>query len=417
MSTPSQPSIDALCSNGQFGAAMVNDLVVQADAEFKQGNFAESSRLYAQALEESSSSDKEVATLLQKLGDSDYARDNYTQARQSYEQLVEMHEAGNFGNKDKVNALLKLAKCNDRCEDIEAAKIRFQAAYDLAKSGLSEKHYLRRTVLGSYAEWLRSAGNDFDLLHAIEDELGVERTPLVKEEAQLDEVTPETVAVPALASSSAPAEKEFFVLKTKLTKFKKGLAPDADEDAEAKQKKKIEAQKLTLDQQVAERKFLRKGTDGDDAGSKSKQRAKLRGALSDTGRSTPRPGDQEAPAAVQEQTGQLAASGHVNPQAAQSPAAGLTSTGEYAHLDGNVFSAAPPEQEKSASQKEFDLRLNPAGAELATLAKFAGKTPRRHFSDRLEEVSRTKKGVDLIVPTQGTGMAESSRSFFSTPMR
>ncbi|HEY9772897.1 MAG TPA: hypothetical protein V6C81_03705 [Planktothrix sp.] len=369
---------------------MVNDLVIQADEEFKQGNFTESSRLYAEALEGSEPSDNDLAHVLQKLGDSDYAQNNYKQAQQSYERLVELHDSGNFDSKDRVNVLLKLAKCNEKIEDNEGAKGRFNQAYDLAKSTLSEKHYLRRTVLDSFAEYLRNAGDDFDLLHSIEDELGIEHTPAVKEEKPIDEVTPESVAVPAL--KAAPTEREFFVLKTKLDKFKRSSLPAADDE----KKKKIEAQKQTLDQQVAERKFLRKGSDGDDAGSKNKSRAKLRGALSDPQRSTKPPEGEAA---------------RVEPA---TPAKDFTKSGEYAYLDEDKYSAGTPRTaEKSDSQRAFEAALNPGfGSEQPSLAKYAGMMPRRHFSDRLEEVSRTKKGVDLVVPSQGTAMAEQSRSFF-----
>jgi len=225
---------------------MVSELLIEADEEFQQGNFEHSSKLYVLALETFDASDcKELAAVLQKLADSDYAREEYELACQSYERLVVLHENEVFAPKEKASALLKCAKTMNKCGRLDEAEVKYQAAYDLANESLPAEHFLTRTVKDGYAEWLLEHNRNPELLQALHQELGIE---LPAKEEEIAERKPEEIVVPTAAAPHAGAEKEVFVLRTKLTRSNK----KSDEEKVALE---LKAKKLTIEQEVTERKF------------------------------------------------------------------------------------------------------------------------------------------------------------------
>ncbi len=439
----------------EAGAVIVNDIISKADSEFKQGNFESASELYVEALaaREGDASADELAELLQKLADADYAANKYEQARASFERLVTLHNGGSFADKDRVMALLKLAKCSDKCANADQAEAEFQAAYQLAQSKLTAKHYLNRTVCESYAEWLRNSGRNAERLAELETFLGVEKKPI--EAKSFDEVTPDTVKVSSAISRPA-GESEHFVLKKRLTKAKKPQsAPGSDQgDAGAdpsgsadKAGKVLEKKgERTIDQQVAERKFLRKKETGDAPESRTSMRAKLRSALSDETRSGEHrpieiPQDEVAAASEQfgvgdqqyGQSGQPAAS--VDPYIRQGDVAAADQYLGQGQFAGNSIDQSISREIDAGAQKQESTLAGRWGqaaekqklyapppivsAEIyeevkgmdPSVAKLMAKMPRRHMSDEMETARRKKKGVDLVVPSQAAKMAETSRQF------
>ena len=201
-------------------SVMVSETLSRAETEFRQGNFEVASTLFAQAVADfdlANGETKDLASLLQKLADSQYALNKYDEARQAYVRLVALHDDAKFSNKDKVSALLKLAKSSGKCQDLEEAQKNFQLAYEIASS-LSAKHFLRRTVLDGYCDFLRTSKRNAELLEKLEQELGIKKDEKNEvSETAVEEVTPESIPTPV---SSRPAgEQEFFVLRSRLTKF------------------------------------------------------------------------------------------------------------------------------------------------------------------------------------------------------
>jgi hypothetical protein len=437
----------------EAGAVIVNDIISKADSEFKQGNFDTASELYGEALaaREGDASADELAELLQKLADADYAANKYEQARASFERLVALHDSGSFADKDRVMALLKLAKCSDKCANADQAESEFQAAYQLAQSKLTPKHYLNRSVCESYAEWLRNSGRNAERLAELEKFLGVEKKPA--ETKPLDEVTPDTVKLSSAISRPA-GESEHFVLKKRLTKAKKAQPePGSDQgDAAADQAGTEKAGKVlekkgerTIDQQVAERKFLRKKDTGDAPESRTSMRAKLRSTLSDETRSGEHrpieiPQDEVAAASEQfgmgdQQSGQYAEpAAPVDTSLHQGDAAAAEQYLGQEQLAGSADQSVSMEVDAGAQKQESTLasRWGQAAekqklyapppivsAEIyeevkgmdPSVARLMAKMPRRHMSDEMETARRKKKGVDLVVPSAAAKMAETSRQF------
>ncbi len=196
---------------------MSNQLISQADGEFQQGNFETAEKLYSEALEQGGDSDSEIAVVVQKLADSQYALDKFDEARQQYSRLVELQSTSNAAAKDKVMGLLKLAKSCDKCRQTDEAEKNFKAAYSLGKTELPVTHFLNRTVMDGYAEWLRSSGRDAETLAEIESVLGIKKeAPAVEQ----PEVTADTVKVAGSPAGQA-REQDHFVVRRRLSSARK----------------------------------------------------------------------------------------------------------------------------------------------------------------------------------------------------
>ena len=199
---------------------MSNQLISQADGEFQQGNFETAEKLYAEALEQGGEGNveiAEIAVVVQKLADSQYALDKFDEARQHYSRLVELQSTSNAAAKDKVMGLLKLAKSCDKCSQTDEAEKNFKAAYSLGKAELPVTHFLNRTVMDGYAEWLRSSGRDAQTLVEIESVLGIKKEAPVVEQP---EVTADTVKVAGSPAGQA-REQDHFVVRRRLSSARK----------------------------------------------------------------------------------------------------------------------------------------------------------------------------------------------------
>ncbi|HEY9713112.1 MAG TPA: tetratricopeptide repeat protein [Chroococcales cyanobacterium] len=265
----------------------MSELISQADSEFQRGNFEEASGLYATALEELEGSDgtekaktKTRAAVLQKLADSDYALNKFEQARKSYAELISLQESAKTTAKDRVSALLKFAKCLDKCDANQDAAANFQAAYDLAKSELSEKHFLRQSVADAYVDWLKTNGSDPERLAALREELGIAADEKEEKAETDDEVKPENITAPQVGRVAK--EQEYHVMRSKITELKekkKRKRAAAADDEESAEKKALKAKEKTIETKVSERKFLRKGEDKQGSDQRNTQRNKLRSAM------------------------------------------------------------------------------------------------------------------------------------------
>lgn len=257
---------------------MVSETLSRADSEFQQGNFDVAASLYAEAVAEfdqENGDPKNLAVLIQKLADSEYAQNKFDAARESYLRLVALQHGDGFAAKDKVSAYLKLAKSADKCQSYDDAAKNFQTAYE-SLSTLSATHFLRRTVIDAYAEYLRERGDKAELLEKLEDELGIKKTQ-ADVKPDIEEVSPDSIAVPVAPKKTGG--EEFVVLKSRLGKFsrKKEAEPESDEKSPTVLEKKADK---TVEQEVAERKFLRKGDQKDKGSKRTGQRSSLRTAMS-----------------------------------------------------------------------------------------------------------------------------------------
>lgn len=404
---------------------MVSETLSQADTEFQQGNFDVAATLYAEAVadfDQENGDPKSLALLIQKLADSEYAQNKFDAARESYVRLVALQNGDDFAAKDKVSAYLKLAKSADKCEAYDDAAKNFQTAYE-SLSTLSATHFLRRSVIDAYAEYLRERGDNADLLEKLEDELGVKKTD-ADAKPEIEEVSPDSIATP-MAPKRTGGE-EFVVLKSRLGKFsrKKETEPESDEKAPTVLEKKADK---TVDQEVAERKFLRKGDQKDKSSKRTGQRSSLRSAMSKE-----RGGKQDG----EETTNQPDI-----PDSAVSPAAKAASAKDAARRTGE-FDASPPknlpatlEFSPSDERSERPLEIDPSSlpadmypsaaasnldADIPKglndhyyqdrdLAKFVGRRPKRtlrttgHPSD--SQIAAPSLAVEAV------SMPEATRSF------
>ncbi|CAN5396475.1 hypothetical protein BH10CYA1_BH10CYA1_47910 [soil metagenome] len=306
---------------------MVSETLSQADTEFQQGNFDVAATLYAEAVAEfdqENGDPKNFAVLIQKLADSEYAQNKFDAARESYLRLVALQDGDGFAAKDKVSAFLKLAKSADKCEAYDDAAKNFQTAYE-SLSALSATHFLRRSVIDAYADYLRDRSGNAELLEKLEDELGIKRTD-ADTKPDIEEVSPDSIVTP-MAPKRTGGE-EFVVLRSRLGKFsrKKLSEPEPDEKSPTVLEKKTDK---TVEQEVAERKFLRKGEQNDKSSKRTGQRSSLRNAMSKE-----RGGKQDGEAV----TNQPDIS-----ESAQSPAA-RSGQGKSAATRTGEFDASPPKE-------------------------------------------------------------------------
>lgn len=387
----------------------------QADSEFKLGNFERASQLYAeelQALQNSECTPPDLAELLIKLADSDYAFANFEGARKGYEQAAALHAQHEFAAKDRVSTLLKLAKCQDKCGNDDVTAQSFQSAYDLANAELTPKNYLRRSVLDSYAQWLRATNRDPERLGMLEDELGIKKEEPKTEPA--DEPAESSVVQANIAAvQEKRSEQEFYVMKTKLTRRSKkeadaGDADSGDRSSESKGKsdKKSLANKgpKTIDQEVAERKFLRKG-ESHGSGDRAAARANLRNAMSRSRESRPLEVNDPSPEYAPSQV----ASGEFAPLTESVPAPDLSPAAKTGGDELPRFQQSPrydfPTDFALPGMPAVDREAEEHAAQ-EKLAKFLNQKPARSLKE-----TRKKRGVDLVIPSERTNIPENSKQF------
>jgi tetratricopeptide (TPR) repeat protein len=394
---------------------MVSETLSRADSEFKQGNFDVAATLYAEAVadfDHEGGDPKNLAVLIQKLADSEYAQNNFESARESYNRLVTLQEAEGFSVKDKVSAFLKLAKSADKCEAFDDATKNFQTAYD-SLSLLSATHFLRRSVMDAYADYLRSRGDNAELLEKLEDELGIKKTS--DDKPEIEEVTPDSIPTPI--APSKPAGEEFVVLKSRLGKFsRKKIEPvESEEKAPTLLDKKTDK---TVEQEVAERKFLRKSEQKDKGTKRTSQRSSLRNAMSKD-----RNSKSQGEAATNEPDvleNQDAAVARVDEFDASPPEMAFPATLEFSPTaDDNVRpremdpSSLPEDLYPTASQSNLDADIPKAQSEYSyqdhDLAKFVGRRPKRTLRDTSHTGDAQIAAPSLAV--EAVSMPEATRSF------
>lgn len=229
-------------------------LLSSADGEFQAGNFIEATNRYAALLAELERAQEtnELAAVLQKLADSQYASGDFTRAQRSYERLLDRDQS--LSARDKIFILLKLAKSCDRCGDQAKAETMFDQAYLLAKLFLAASHFLRKTVADSYAAWLRGNGKSPLVLSILESELGFVQPMDIREPNPENETVNETAQSPKQRSNQRPCEEDFAGIRSKLANANKGARPAPRKDLKPSKNKGVK----TIEQRVAERRFLTK---------------------------------------------------------------------------------------------------------------------------------------------------------------
>ncbi len=393
---------------------MVSETLSRADSEFQQGNFDVAATLYAEAVaafDHDSDDPKNLAILIQKLADSEYAQNKFELARDSYARLVALQEAEGYSEKDKVSAFLKLAKSADKCQSHEEAAKNFQIAYD-SLSALSATHFLRRSVVDAYADYLRGTGDNPELLGQLEEELGIKKTDAAAE-LVIDEVTPESIPTPVTPKPAG--EQEFFVLKTRLGKFsrKKEAEVEPEDKAPTLLDKKTDK---TIEQEVAERKFLRKG-EKEKGAKRTNQRSSLRNVMSKDRGAKSADGDaltnQPDVAEQQQEPAARGAEFDASPPHKKLPAIIEFSPAEERSLAerGIHPSSLPEELYPTASQSNLDADIPKGEHEYFLqdhdLAKFVGRRPKR----TLRETGSTTRITAPSLAVEAVSMPEATRSF------
>ncbi len=232
---------------------MSSEQLSEADSQFRNGNFDTAVALYARLLSELEliGDNADLSSLVLKVAECHYAAGNFDLAKQSYEKLLALQDSKmDFSSKDRIFTLVKAAKNYEKCDDQIDAQLRYEQAYELAKTALSAKHFLRRTVIECYAQWLRVQKTDPLLLSILESELGVIQQ---HQAAQNDNtVQSEKTKKKSGRNEHRPGQQDFADIKSKLGNKKK---VSADDETPAPKLPKQKLQK-SVGQQVTERKFL-----------------------------------------------------------------------------------------------------------------------------------------------------------------
>ncbi|HEY9731384.1 MAG TPA: tetratricopeptide repeat protein [Drouetiella sp.] len=258
--------------------AALHEQLSEADRQFREGHFELADELYTKLLAElevsSEADDASISSTVLKIAESRYAAGAYEKAKESYEQLLALQDKRHdTTSKDRIFTFVKAARNYEKCEDQANAQTKYDQAYELAKTVLPVKHFLRRTVFECYAQWLRTQKSNPLVLSILESELGTAPTPAAKESDA--PVEPENKS--GAKREQRKSEDDFASLKSKLGQKKK----DRDEDkqtAEAETASQTDAGSQTeactdsveknssllsnskvdksVDRQVAARKFL-----------------------------------------------------------------------------------------------------------------------------------------------------------------
>ncbi len=232
---------------------MSSEQLSEADSQFRNGNFDTAVALYARLLSEIEllGDNADLGSVVLKVAECHYAAGNFDLAKQSYEKLLALQDSKmDFSSKDRIFTLVKAAKNYEKCDDQIDAQLRYEQAYELAKTALSAKHFLRRTVIECYAQWLRLQKTDPLLLSILESELGVIQQ---HQAAQTEEVVQSEKAQKRSGRNERrQGQQDFADIKSKLGNKKKVSTDDQTPSPKLPQKK---LQK-SVGQLVTERKFL-----------------------------------------------------------------------------------------------------------------------------------------------------------------
>ena len=180
-----------------------------ADLKFLNGNFIEASALYTEALLrlDDASNDAEVASLLLKLGDSQYAAGLYQEALGTYRRLLELQVQCGLSEREKISTHLKLAQTYDLSDEQKQAESEFQTAYEMSELHLPAQHFLWRSVIGCYVSWLKKNGRNPDFLAKLQIEIA---TPVTFEvSGSLEEPRAELEDQTTTSAEALRAETKF----------------------------------------------------------------------------------------------------------------------------------------------------------------------------------------------------------------
>ena len=113
--------------------------IVRADGEFLQGNYKEAEELYANALDQLEAAypdpeqNTQLAACLQKLGDTNYVLDKFTEAEQVFQRLLTLLQQTEGPVQDIVTTLLKLAKIQEKQDKLDEADHTYQQAAEMGE--------------------------------------------------------------------------------------------------------------------------------------------------------------------------------------------------------------------------------------------------------------------------------------------
>ena len=162
------------------------------DLKFLNGNFIEASALYAETLMnlDSTCSDEEMISLLQKLGDSQYSAGLYQEALATYDRLMQVQDQCGRSEREKISTYLKLAQTYYLAEQQHQAEIQYKTAYDMSELHLPPQHFLWRSVIGSYVGWLKKSQRNPELLAKLQKELATPAEFEISGDSEEQQVNP-----------------------------------------------------------------------------------------------------------------------------------------------------------------------------------------------------------------------------------
>ncbi|MBI2810559.1 MAG: tetratricopeptide repeat protein [Candidatus Melainabacteria bacterium] len=248
--------------------AALNDRLSEADSQFREGHFVLADELYTKLLadieELEDFENADIGSLVLKIAESRYAAGAYDKAKLAYEQLLTLQDKKHdTSSKDRIFTLVKVARNYEKCDDQTHAQTRYEQAYELAKTVLPVKHFLRRTVFECYAQWLRTQKSNPLVLSILESELGTSPTPVARE-SEPAPVEPEKKS--SEKREPRKGEDDFARLKSKLGQKKQpdkqpakpSEDDDSSDDGTEQKASKLAQSKIekSIDRQVAARKFL-----------------------------------------------------------------------------------------------------------------------------------------------------------------
>lgn len=247
--------------------AALHEQLSEADRQFREGHFELADELYTKLLVElennSEAKDAAISSTVLKIAESRYAAGAYEKARLAYEQLLELQdERRDTASKDRIFTFVKAARNYEKCDDQTNAQAKYEQAFELAKTVLPVKHFLRRTVFECYAQWLRTQKSNPLVLSILESELGTPPAPPAKEAEAPREPENKT----GEKREQRKTEDDFASLKSKLGQKKhqekqgdkQSAEPEAGTDSVEKNSSLLSSSKAdkSIDRQVAARKFL-----------------------------------------------------------------------------------------------------------------------------------------------------------------
>jgi len=155
---------------------------MQEDAvkAFEAGDYDQASKLYFTAVKEAAklygSGSSEEIECLRGMADSFYKLDRFIEAKSVYLQLIEREEKrGSQETEEAILARLKLARSYECLQEFEPALVEFKKTLELAEKHFTLGNPTLTTILEAFANMLRRARKEPNLLSQLEEKARVSR--------------------------------------------------------------------------------------------------------------------------------------------------------------------------------------------------------------------------------------------------